>query len=251
MKKWHWILLAVLAYLIFLVVYIPAIYVTDYLQKATQNKLGFYHVSGTLFSAKADLITYEGLRLNNVKWQLSPLYLLMLKANLDITGGDIRQPEQIYVKGRVKIPLLNTNNMMLKDTKVFMPAKPLLAQVKLPVPITASGRFTLNIKSFEFDQGCRELSATGNWLKAAVNVNNKPLDLGTFDAVLSCQSPLFSMKISPDNGIQLDANINLELNGKYSAKGQFVIPSNFPEEIKQGAQFFGSSKGQGVYELNL
>jgi general secretion pathway protein N len=60
-----------------------------------------------------------------------------------------------------------------------------------------------------------------------------------------------AMQISPNNGIELDAKILFEVSGKYSAKGTFTIPNNFPNEVKQGAVYFGEAKGQGRYDLNI
>ncbi|MFT6268156.1 MAG: general secretion pathway protein N [Alphaproteobacteria bacterium] len=251
MKKWQWILLAVFTYLLLLIVYMPASYMTSYLQESTQNKIRFTGVVGTLFSGNSDALSYDGLRVNNVTWNLSPLSLLLLKANLDIKGGAIRSTEQIYIDGNINISMLNPEKLKVTNARIFAPAKPLLSQVDLPVAVTASGRFRVDIDSFELNQGCQQLSGNGSWLKAAVNIEGNPLDLGGFNAVLSCDPPAFAMQISPDNGIELDAKITFEKSGDYAAKGTFTIPSNFPNEVKQGASFFGESLGQGRYELDV
>jgi general secretion pathway protein N len=251
MKKWHWILLGVFTYLLCLIIYMPAIYVTNYAQQNTQNSLSFENVEGTLFTGMAQSVTYGGLRLNDVNWDLSPFSLLLLTADLEILGGAIRKTEQIYLNARVKISLLNPRSFSASYARIIIPVKPLLAQVELPVSVIAAGRIGIDIDSINYDDGCQELSGKGSWIQATMTINTKPLDLGGFSAVLSCEMPAFAMQISPDNGIELDAKIVFEQNGKYSAIGQFVIPDNFPNEVKQGAGFFGESKGQGRYELNI
>lgn len=229
----------------------PAIYITNYAQQNTQGSLSFENVEGTFFSGGAQSITYDGLRLNDVSWDLSPFSLLLLTADLEVLGGAIRKTEQIYLDARVKISLLNPRSFSASYARIIIPVKPLLAQVELPVSVIASGRFGIDVDSIDFDDGCQELTGKGSWIQATMNINNKPLDLGGFSAVLSCETPAFAMQISPDNGIKLDAKIVFEQNGKYSAKGQFIIPDNFPNEVKQGAGFFGESKGQGMYELDI
>ena len=126
MKKWYWILLAVFTYLLCLIIYMPAIYVTNYAQQNTQNSLIFENVEGTLFTGMAKSVSYEGLRLNNVNWEISPFSLLLLTANLDVTGGEIRKTEQIYLDGNVKMSLLNPQKFTASKARIIMPAKPLL-----------------------------------------------------------------------------------------------------------------------------
>ena len=57
-------------------------------------------------------------------------------------------------------------------------------------------------------------------------------------------------QITPDNELSLAANISFDTAGRYGAKGTFRIPDNFPNEIKQGAQFFANRDAQGVYQLD-
>ena len=229
----------------------PAIYATNYAQKNSQNRLSFDTVEGTLFSGKAKSASFGSLRINDLNWELSPFYLFLLTANIDVTGGAVRETEQIYVDGNMKLSLLNPQKFTASNARIMMPVKPLLAQVELPVTVVASGRFRLDIASMTYNEGCQQLSGTGNWLQAAMNINSKPLTLGGFNAVLGCEASALAIQISPDNGIELDAKILLAPNGKYSAKGQFTIPNNFPNEVKQGAVYFGEAKGQGRYELNI
>ena len=251
MKKWQWIILAVIAYLVFLIAYMPAVYLSDYIQKQSQNKVSLSGVSGTLFEGESLFVTYDGMRIDNVKWSLSPWSLLLLQANVDMTGGSVRATERISLNGNLSVPFYNTKKLTLSDTRIFLPAKPIFAELNLGVPVTANGRFRIDISELTINNGCQSLSGTGNWLQASVNVLNNPLDLGNFDAALSCETPSFALQIAPSNGLELDAKILIDTQGKYSATGQFRIPDNYPNEIKQGASIFGNANEQGVYELNL
>lgn len=251
MKKWYWLVLIILTYLVFLVLYTPASFVTSYLQKNSNNQVLFSGVSGTLFDANADYVLIKGTQIRNVKWQLSPLSLLLLKANLDFNGGNIRNAEQVYVKGQLEASLLNTQRFSLNNAQVFVPTKTVLSQLKLPVTVSASGRFRVDIEQFIFNQGCEQLKGNGNWLNAAVNVNQKRVDFGTFDAVLSCETPNFVMQIAPTNELSLNANINVDMTGKYNVQGQFSMPNTMPNEIKQAAPFFGRETSPGVYEISF
>ncbi len=251
MKRWQWVLLGILTYLIFLVLYLPAGHVSQFIQEKSNNAIVFDNVEGTALNGTSSNLVVQGIRLNNVNWSVSAAPLLMGKLSVDVEAGAIRTTEQIYLDSTVSTSLFNTQRITLSNTQIFVPAKTLLSNLKLPVVVTAQGRLRADINTFEYDQGCVELQGTGNWLQAQININSNPLELGTFDASLSCEPPAFMMQISPNNGLSLNANIKFDPSGEYSAKGSFAIPSNFPRELKQGAQFFGEPDGNGQYLLNL
>ncbi len=251
MKKWHWAVLVILAYLLFLIAYTPATYVTALIQEQSKNQISFQNVSGTLFEGQASSVSSQGIVVNNLNWQLSPWSLILLQAKLELNGGNIRNAQDIYLKGRMTASLLNTQRFSVEKAQVFVPTKTLLSQLKLPVFVTASGRFRVDINTFSFDQGCQELEGNGNWLNAGVNVNNKQVDFGTFDASLSCQGEAFALQIAPSNGLNLDAKAVAELGGKFSVQGEFNIPDSMPNEIKQAAPYFGRETSSGRYTINF
>lgn len=251
MKKWQWILLAVLAYLLFFISYTPAAFVAGYVHQFSDNKALLSGVSGTLFSGKAESLSVQGVRVNQLNWELSPWSLLLLRANLDIKGGNLRKTDDVYVKGNVSTSLLKPQNIHVQNASIFVPTKTLLSQIKLPVFVTASGRFRVDIDQLEMDNGCAVLDGKGNWLDAAISVNKKDIDFGTFDANLSCNTPAFSLQILPDNKLSLDANVNVSLSGKYNVNGQYRVTPDLPKEIRDAAGFFGKPQGGGVYTIDF
>jgi len=250
-KKWQWFLLAILTYLLFLIAYTPASLVTGYAQSLSNKQVSFAGVSGTLFEGKAEQLTVQGMQVSNVEWQLSPWSLLLLKAKLDVKGGALRNSNEVYLKGSVNTSLLNPQKFSMHNASVFVPTKTLLSQFKLPVFVTASGRFRVDVDKLYFDQGCSELSGQGNWLNAAINVNKKDIDFGTFEAKLSCNTPAFAVQIMPDNKLALDANLSIDLQGNYKINGKYAISDDLPAEIQEAARFFGKPQGNGEYIITL
>lgn len=238
-----------MSYIIFLVAYIPASFVTGQIQENSKQQVSFVGVSGTLFSGSAQALVYKGLRVNDLEWKLSPLYLLMLKAKLDINSGNIRDAEAVSIKGTFISSLLNTQVFSTKNTQVFIPAKTALSQVQLPVPVVTSGRLRIDIENFDFDQGCVALDGKGSWLNASIDFEQQQTKLGLFEANLNCQTPDFVVQILPDNILALDANIRLQLDGKFFPEGTYNIPSDFPPALKQGASFFGEQTNTGAYRI--
>ncbi|MGB3727406.1 MAG: type II secretion system protein N [Glaciecola sp.] len=251
LKKWQWIILAILTYLLFLIAYTPATLVAHHINKQSGNQVQLSGVSGTLFEGYANTLSMQGLRVNQVKWELSPLSLLGLSPSIDMQGGNIRDTNGIYVKGTVSTSLLDSTAIEANQVQLFVPTKTVLAQLTLPVFVTASGRFRVDINTFQFDQGCAQLQGKGSWLNAAVNVNNNPISFGTFEANLSCQTPNFIVEVSPSNKLSLDAQLNIDMSGKYKVEGRFKVPSDLPKEIQQAAQFFGNPSNDGYYNITL
>ncbi len=251
MKNWYWWLLGLITYVVFLIAYIPATMLASYVQEQSKNEISFASVSGTLFSGSAASIGASGINVNNVDWRLSPLSLITGTAKLDIKGGNIRQSEQIYVNGLASVSLFDPMNFSVRDLQLFVPTKTVLSQIKLPVYVTASGRFRLDIDELVYEQGCVELTGSGQWLKASVGVQNKDISLGVFDADLTCQSPNFAIALSSDQVLQIDANLSISPTGDYNVNGQFLPASNLPKQIQQAAGFFGQPNEQGFYTIEL
>jgi general secretion pathway protein N len=188
---------------------------------------------------------------NNVSWSLNPWSLLLLRTTIDITGGAIRSSEQVYVKGQASFSLLSPENFSLQDTQIFVPAKSVLSQFRLPVAVTANGRFRVDINTLEMTPTCTTLMGTGAWLNAQVDTPQQPVNLGSFDADLSCENGNLTVNILPDNRLQLSANIVVDGEGKYKASGQFKPEDNLPAVIQQAADSFFQKNPQGFYLIRL
>lgn len=250
-KVWQWIVLCVFAYLLFLIAYIPATYVADFVQKQSQGQVRLSNVTGTLFEGNASIIEANGFQVNNLDWTLNPWALLILRANIDVNGGAIRNSEQIYLKGKASLSLLSPESFTLTDSQIFVPAKSVLSQFTLPVTVTASGRFRVDLESLEMSPTCTSLMGKGAWLNARVDTPTQPVELGSFEANLSCDNGTLSVQVLPDNTLNLDAKISVDQDGKYTANGQFRPDAELPPVIRQAADSIFPKNPQGFYILRL
>ncbi len=252
MKPWKWIVLAMFTYLIFLVAYLPAAHIVSFMQTNKPTlPITIGKVDGTLWTGKVDKLISKGIVINNLKWELSPWSLLIGKASLDMNGGTMRDSEQTYVKGNISASLFNLQNVSAKDLRLFLPARSVMAQLPLPVPVTADGRFRVEIKEFEFNNACVNLVGKGSWLKGSVSGPTGVIDFGNFDANLVCEGEQFAIQIQPDNILNLDAKLLLSVAGKYKIKGRFKPSASMPKEVQQAANFFGAADSEGFRNINL
>ncbi|MFC3122630.1 type II secretion system protein N [Agaribacter flavus] len=251
MKIWQWIVFGVILYVLGLIVYAPASLITSLIHQASNAQISIAEPKGTVFSGSAAKVSFNGIVVNDVNWHLSPLHLLLLKATIDVKGGAIRDMEQAYVSGRASVSLVNFQNISLQDMQTFIPVKSILAQVKLPVFITAEGRVRVNIQSLQADPSCLHLLGVGGWQNASIADNGKVTQLGSFDANLNCNNGQYTINIDEQNILNLDANITVGIDGSYQVNGKFKPDPTLPTEIKQAASFFGRANSQGFYEIKL
>ncbi|MFC4698621.1 type II secretion system protein N [Glaciecola siphonariae] len=251
MKTWHWIVLAIISYIGFLIAYLPAAYVADVLHEQSKQELKLSGVNGTLFSGSALSLDASGFRVNNLTWELNPWALFLLKANIDIKGGALRDSEQLYISGKASVNLLSTNTFSLEQTQMLVPAKSVLSQFRLPIAVTANGRFRIDIDTLDMTPQCTALRGNGAWLNAEVDTPQQAVNLGSFEANLSCSEGNLTVEILPENSLQLSANILVDAEGRYEASGQFKPDDALPEVIQQAADTFFRVNQQGFYLIEL
>lgn len=247
MKLWQWVLLCLFAFVIFFVAYAPATLIYRFIP--SNANIAIVQPSGTLFNGKMASIGYNGIFLKNFSWQLSPIALFMGKATLDINGGDLRNAQHAYADGQVSVSLLNTSHVSASDLTLMLPIKSILAQMKLPVQITAQGRIRVDLAEADIKQACRQLVGTGNWSNASIALNNQSVSLGDFLAEVSCEEGGFAAQVGGDNKFDLDAKFVLMPNGQLSQSGTFKLDPSLPREMQQAAVFFGNPDPNGRYIL--
>ncbi|MFT5541779.1 MAG: general secretion pathway protein N [Glaciecola sp.] len=252
MKPWLWVVLAVFTYLFFLVAYLPATHVIAYVQSNNPKlPIAIGKAQGTLWSGSIDKVIAHGIAVNSLNWDLSALSLLIGRASVDVNGGNIRASEQAYVKGKISVSLFNTKNISAKNLQLFLPARSVIAQVPLPVPVAADGRFRVDIETFEFNNACVSLDGKGSWLKGTMSGPSGIIEFGNFDANLGCEEDKFAIQIQAQNELNLDAKVLLSVDGKYKINGRFKPSDNMPREVQQAANFFGAPDQQGFRQINL
>lgn len=252
MKPWKWVVLAIFTYLMLLIAYLPAAHVVAFVQKNNpQLPIIIGKTNGTVWSGSVEQVVSQGIVLKNLHWELSPWSLLIGRASIDLKGGDIRASEQAYIKGNLTTSLFKLANFKAHELKLFLPARSVMAQVPLPVPVAADGRFRVDIKTFEFDDACVDLDGKGSWLKGTVSGPSGVILFGNFDAILACEGDQFSLAIQPENKLNLDAKVLLSVDGKYKIDGRFKPSDDMPKEVHQAASFFGGADNEGFRKINL
>ena len=127
----------------------------------------------------------------------------------------------------------------------------MLANVALPLPVKAGGRFRVIVNELDFDQQCETLDANGEWLNAQVAGTQGQIQLGSFGAILSCVDNIVVAQVAEPNMLGLSLNARVSGVRNISVVGKFKPDASLPDEVHQAAQFFGQADAQGYREIKL
>ncbi|WOI37684.1 type II secretion system protein N [Alteromonas sp. CI.11.F.A3] len=249
-SKFGWLVGGIVAFLIFAIAYMPAIQVIGRVD--LPKNVSISGVSGTLWTGKAQTIVVNGLPINNVNWELSPLALLIGNVSAHVKAGNIRDVNDIAFEGPFKTSLFNTNKIETTNFSVYLPVDRVLAQVNLPLPVNASGRFKVKLDELTFGPQCVALQGTGDWLNAAVAGTQGPIDFGTYSAKLRCMGDDIGIVVSEPNllGLSIDAVVSPDMK-KVKVDGKFKPDDSLPQEVHQASKFFGQPDANGYIAIKL
>jgi general secretion pathway protein N len=207
-------------------------------------------VAGTIWNGQAQVVSYQGLPIENFRWQLSFLPLLMGDVSLEVKAGNIRQADQISINGHVQI---SEKQVRAQDLQTYLPSDLVMMMLPLPMPVQAEGRFKIMLTDLDYDltAGCQAIDGKGQWLNAKVAGVGKTIVLGNFDASLACENSQTLVKVKEPNSFGLTAQVTIPANMKFTINGRFKPSDNLPKEVHQAALFFGNKGSDGYYPIKF
>lgn len=241
-----WVSLSLVVYLIFLVVKLPAALVLSHLQLG--NNINLSGISGTIWQGHAKRVQVNGLPIFDVNWDLSFLPLLVGNISADIKAGNIRDVEQISANGFVSVA---GDRLQVDNLLAYLPTDLVISLLPLPIPVQADGRFKVKLDQVDYQAGCKVFNGTGQWINANFTGATGVIDLGSFDAELSCQDGSIVVQVNPPNRFGLTAKASIPANLRFAIEGRFKPEESLPKEVHQAAQFFGNPDAQGYYPIKF
>jgi len=249
-SKVSWIIGGVIAFLLFAVAYMPATQVIG--RVSLPSNIAISGVTGTLFSGKAQTVVANGLAIYNVRWELSPLHMLVGKIKLDLKAGNIRDKNEVAFEGPITTGLFSQNTVSTENFTLYLPVDRVIAQVRLPLPVNAGGRFKVTLDDLTFGPACRSLSGSGDWLNATVAGTQGPIDFGTYSAKLRCEGEHIGITVSEPNllNLSMDAIIPTSMKN-IRVSGKFKPDESLPDEVQQASRLFGTPNNNGYIAIQL
>jgi len=240
------LLLGITAYFIFLVANLPASQVIPRL--SLPSNISISGLSGTIWHGKAQQVSVQGLPINNLKWEINLWALLTAKLGIELNGGSIRQADEIAISGYLAT---NGARIISDDLTLYLPTDMVISRLPLPIPVKAKGRFKVALNTLDFEQKCHKLDGKGQWLAGAVAGTGGWINLGNFDADLSCVNNNILLDVKEPNSFGLSAKASIPANFKLQVTGKFKPNASLPQEVHQAARFFGQPDTKGYYQIRF
>ena len=238
--------LSLVVYFVFLIVKLPAVHVLTQIQ--LPKGVSVSGISGTIWNGHARRVQVNGLPISNVGWNVSFLPLLLGEVQADIKAGDLRDIDQISANGYVST---NGKHVEVKNLLAYLPTNLVISLLPLPIPVQADGRFKVQLDDVDYETGCQQFTGKGQWLNANFTGTSGVIDLGTFDANLSCENGSIVVDVKQPNSFGLTAKATIPADMKFKISGRFKPDANLPTEVHQAAQFFGKPDADGYYPIKL
>lgn len=243
MKKRHYILTAVISYLVLLIATIPAKPVTDMINK--NSPVTIQGVSGSLWNGKAYMITAKNnIKLERTEWSFSLWQLFLGKLAVEIKAqfldNDINAELGTSFIGR----------FFVNDLSAKIAADEFAQLANIPLA-QLSGIISLDIESAQWKQGELPL-ATGEirWTEAAVTVADTA-SLGNVSILLSeSEQQLLNAEIKNQGGdIKINGTAGLVPEADYAVDIKLLPLASANNNIKQSLGMFARKQSSGEYLL--
>lgn len=244
-----WSLLGLLAYVIFLLIKLPANQLISRITLPPQMSIS--GVDGTIWDGNASSVIFNNIEVENVHWDTSFWRLLTGQLVLDLDAGNARSSDQVSFDGNIAVSLFNTKHIQADNFVLYLPANMVIAQINLPVSVDAAGRFKVEIEQLDYPGQCESLAGKGQWINAGMEGLGEPLSLGNFDADLSCIETDTLISVKEPNSFGLSAQTRVTQDLQFSVDGKFKPDESLPKQVKDAALFFGQPDPQGYYKISL
>ena len=234
-------------YFLFLVISrTPATVGASLVHSAVPN-LWFTGVTGTLWNGRASGaqidIGNSALPLGEVRWQLSPLSLLLLSPCVSFSteypgqSAEGRLCQSVGGKTRIKDTSVDGSVAILSE---------------LIPDASIGGRGSLQVAEGEFSGvTIHKLSAQLSWQQASVNVMDRWLNFGSYAAKISenqdggIQAKVFDIK----GPYKIDFDANWFANGGWKTEGTVIPGPGADPDVQQGLQVLGEEIEQNKYKI--
>jgi len=245
---WRWLLVAIAAYLVFLIAGVPAARITTRLQALGVQTAG---VSGTIWNGRVAALQVRGLALGPTQWQLNPWRLLTGKLGASVQS----KSDTGYLDADVVVAL--GGSISVRNLRASLP---LSALSGLPLPAGGvngwSGMLQLNLDALEV---VKQWPTT---VIGRVDVLNlfgpaqQPTQLGgyriTFPPERATDGALQGIVSSQEDApLDVIGTIRLAADRNYVIDAQVATRASAPSSITKALQYLGPPDAQGRRPLSI
>lgn len=232
-----YVVLGLLAYLLFLVWTFPAERAAALIRtKAPQLQLA--GVTGTVWSGRAATLQYQGQRLSRFKWQFQPLALFTGRAQFAIAfDGEGRS-------GRADVGLSLDGSVVAQAVTAQLPIAELTPLFGVPVSLSGLIEVKLDELTVANDK-IQSAQGEVQWRDAAVT-SPVAQPLGAFSAQLTTEAAGIKAQLRDEGGpLQLDGTVRLINDGSYQFSAKVAVRDPQQVMLQQALQAAGRQEPDG------
>lgn len=204
----RYLAVGVAAYLLILVVTLPAAYFRDSLQD-TLPGLELGHVSGSVFSGRSDRVSFMGQELGPVDWAMRPFALLLLRIEYRLM---LSHPDN---NGQVTMGIGAGSEAYGNDLDIQLLPGRLINRFS-PIELRTRGSMDLLLDHFELtDEGLRAVTGTVLWQNAAIE-SPLALPLGELGLALESRDETLVATVTRGGDLGVSGEILLQPGNRYA-----------------------------------
>lgn len=246
-RWWHYLLLGLVAWLLFMVWRLPAGVAYAMVAKEQPWPVELVGLHDTVWDGGALQLQYQGRFVASTSWQVSPWGLLLgrLDASIRLLGNDSE------LEARLEMPVTG-GEVALSNIRGRLPLS-LLQQYLTMIPLPLKGEASLKLDQLALDAEGRVLAAQGRivWYRAGVQMA-EVVPLGDLQMNLKSVEGGIEGNISDSGGpLQLNATLRLDTSGGYRLTGSVSPNEGAAESLRGMLPMLGQADNQGSYPLNF
>jgi len=240
---WRYSLFAVAAYLLFMLLLLPADRVYSLLQQRGVRVPPLYQVSGSIWHGHIGRASIVGLGVNDIEWCLHPWALLMGRLEAGVSLAKSTAPLAV-VAGR------NLDGSYYIYTGDEALSVPVLESVITTRPYGVTGAVSLELQDIRVQAGKLQ-AITGNlqWQQAGLGA---PLDIviGNFELSVKTKDGVIQGTLKDTGGpLQAEGQIVLLADNRYRLTMTLVSRDGSRSDLKQALRLLGTPSPDGKVTL--
>jgi len=242
---WRYSLFAVAAYLLFILVLLPADRVYSLLQQRGIRVPTLYQVSGSIWHGHIDRARIAGLDVNNIEWCLHPWALLIGRLEAGVSLANSTAPLAV-VAGR------NLDGSYYIHSGDEALSIPVLESLITARPSGITGAVSLDLQDIRVQAGkLQAITGSLQWQQAGLGA---PLDIeiGNFELSVNTKDGVIHGTLKDTGGpLQAQGQIVLQADNRYRLTMTLVSRDRSRNDLKQALRLLGTPSPDGRVSLTL
>lgn len=240
-----YVLLGLIAYLVFMVVQFPATTVFGLLADQVPG-LTLQQAQGSILRGSAHHLRIQDIEIKSLSWRWRPLGLITGRITYQLTSED---PE-LALTGDIGMDW--NRRLAFDDLNARLPLARALSLINGPAP-PLEGILELDLATLRLDEQGFPNAAQGTVrLTQTRTTLVEPVALGDFDMALTTEDQGIRGTVTDKGGpVRLNGNLTLTLDNRYRLVGEISARDNHNQNLRQVLSLLGPPGEDGTWKMDI